>query len=65
MARNIRDLIRDLESAGFVNRGGKGDHRNYVHPRVARPVTVSGKASDDAKHYQEIAVKAAIRESIR
>lgn len=30
--RKIRELIRDLEKAGFVNRGGKGSHRNYEHP---------------------------------
>ena len=42
MPPKIRDLIADLEKAGFVNRGGKGSHRNYVHPMVIKPVTVSG-----------------------
>lgn len=65
MPRKIRELIRDLEGSGFVNRGGKGDHRNFVHPNVAKPVTISGKAGDDAKHYQERAVRAAIEESTR
>ncbi len=65
MPRKIRQLLRDLEAAGFVNRGGKGDHRNFVHPNVAKPVTMSGKPGDDAKHYQEKAVKAAIEESKR
>lgn len=51
------------KSAGFVNRGGKGEHRNFVHPKVTKPVTISGKAGDDAKHHQEKAVKAAIEES--
>ena len=63
MPRKIRELIADLESAGFENRGGKGSHRNYVHPRVARPVTISGRPGDDAKQYQERAVKRAIEES--
>jgi predicted RNA binding protein YcfA (HicA-like mRNA interferase family) len=63
MPRKIRDLIADLQSAGFVNRGGKGSHRNFVHPKVVRPVTISGNLGDDAKRYQERAVKAAIRES--
>jgi predicted RNA binding protein YcfA (HicA-like mRNA interferase family) len=36
MPRKIRELIRDLEAAGFVNLGGKGDHRNFVHPKVAK-----------------------------
>ena len=55
--------MADLEAAGFVDRGGKGSHRNYVHPRVSRPVTLSGKPGDDAKQYQERAVKLAIEES--
>jgi predicted RNA binding protein YcfA (HicA-like mRNA interferase family) len=63
MPRKIRKLISDLEKAGFVNRGGKGDHRNFIHPNVRKPVTIDGKPSDDAKHYQERAVKAAIQES--
>jgi predicted RNA binding protein YcfA (HicA-like mRNA interferase family) len=65
MPRKIRELIRDLETAGFVNRGGKGDHRNFVHPKVTKPVTIAGNLGDDAKHYQEKAVKAAIKESQR
>jgi len=45
---------------GFVDRGGKVGHRNFTHPSVARPVTISGNAGDDAKRYQEKAVTAAI-----
>jgi len=56
---------RDLETAGFVNRGGKGDHRNFVHPKVTKPITISGKLGKDAKHYQEKAVQMAIEESKR
>ena len=63
MPRKIRDLIADLQSAGFINRGGKGSHQNFVHPKVMKPVTLSGKLGDDAKHYQERAVKAAIEDS--
>ena len=63
MPRKIRELIADLESAGFENRGGKGSHRNLVHPNVAKPVTISGKLGDDAKRYQERAIKRAIAES--
>jgi predicted RNA binding protein YcfA (HicA-like mRNA interferase family) len=55
--------MRDLENAGFVDRGGKGNHRNFVHPKVVLPVTISGKPGADAKHYQERAVQAAIKES--
>jgi predicted RNA binding protein YcfA (HicA-like mRNA interferase family) len=32
MPRKIRKLIKDLEMAGFINRGGKGSHRNFIHP---------------------------------
>jgi predicted RNA binding protein YcfA (HicA-like mRNA interferase family) len=63
MPRKIRDLIKDLETAGFVKRAGKGSHRKFVHSRVAKPVIVSGNLGDDAKHYQERAVAAAIEES--
>ena len=56
MPRKIRELIGDLERAGFLNRGGKGSHRNYEHPKGVR-VTVSGHLGDDAKPYQEREVK--------
>ena len=62
MARKIRELMGDLEAAGFVNRGGKGGHRNYQHPKGQR-VTLSGKTGDDAKPYQEKEVRQAIKES--
>ena len=61
MPRKVRELIRDLEAAGFVNRGGS--HRNFVHPKVARPVTLAGSDGRDAKKYQEKAVRVAIREA--
>ena len=63
MPPKVRELIAELERAGFVNRGGKGSHRNFVHPNVAKPVTVSGAPGDDGKHYQERAVRRAIEES--
>ena len=65
MSRKVRELIAELEDHGSVNRGGKGSHRNFTHPRVARPVTISGNAGDDAKKYQEKAVKAAIAEATK
>ncbi|MFZ4397069.1 MAG: type II toxin-antitoxin system HicA family toxin [Kiritimatiellia bacterium] len=52
MPRKVRELLRDLERAGFVSRGGKGSHRNYQHPRGVR-ITISGGLGDDAKRYQE------------
>ncbi|MBC7943846.1 MAG: type II toxin-antitoxin system HicA family toxin [Burkholderiales bacterium] len=62
MPPKIRDLIKELEAAGFVNRGGKGSHRNFVHGEVVQPVTVSGQTGDDAKHYQIRAVRLALKE---
>jgi predicted RNA binding protein YcfA (HicA-like mRNA interferase family) len=59
----VRELIEELQRAGFTDRGGKGNHRNFVHPRISRPITISGKPGDDAKHYQIRAVGAAIKES--
>ncbi|MEI7994874.1 MAG: type II toxin-antitoxin system HicA family toxin [Methylococcaceae bacterium] len=63
MPKKIRELISELEKAGFFNRGGKGSHRNFVHPVVMKSVVISGKMGDDAKKYQERAVEAAIEES--
>lgn len=62
MPRKVRELIRDLERAGFVNRGGKGSHRNFMHPRGLR-ITVSGNPGADAKRYQERDVEQALRET--
>ena len=62
MPRKIRQLIADLQKAGFVNRGGKGSHRNFIHAKGQR-VTVSGKAGDDAKRYQEREVSVQITAS--
>lgn len=52
MPRKIRQLISELEKAGFANKGGKGMR-----------VTISGKLGDDAKPYQEKEVKRKIEES--
>ena len=64
MARKVRGLISDLEKAGFIDRGGKGSHRNYEHPKGLR-VTLSGGLGEDAKPYQEKEVRRAIRETRR
>lgn len=63
MPPKIRELINELQRSGFVDRGGKGSHRNFVHPRLAKPITISGAPGDDAKHYQVRAVRKAIEES--
>ncbi len=62
MPCKIRELIQDLANAGFINRGGKGSHRNYEHPQGIR-ITISGKLGTDARPYQEREVRKAIEES--
>jgi predicted RNA binding protein YcfA (HicA-like mRNA interferase family) len=47
MPPKVRELVADLENAGFADRGGKGSHRNFMHPRVSKPITISGKLGDD------------------
>ena len=62
MPVKIRDLISEPEKAGFVNRGGKGNHKNFVHPKIQKPITISGNPGDDAKHYQIKAVRLGMEE---
>ena len=61
MPKKIRELIQGLKKAGFVDRGGKGSHRNFKHPDGGK-ITVSGKLGQDAKKYQEREVESVIRE---
>jgi predicted RNA binding protein YcfA (HicA-like mRNA interferase family) len=61
MPPKIRELIRQLQSAGFENRGGKGSHRNFTHKKGIR-ITVSVKTGGEAKPYQIKAVKIAVSE---
>lgn len=64
MPRKLRELIRDLRSAGFdeVAGGGKGSHRKFMHPKYPGAVTISGRSGDDAKAYQEQQIRQAIEE---
>jgi predicted RNA binding protein YcfA (HicA-like mRNA interferase family) len=62
MPIKIKQLIKELEQAGFINRGGKGSHRNFIHPKGV-VLTISGKLGDDAMHYQEKEVVKKIKES--
>jgi predicted RNA binding protein YcfA (HicA-like mRNA interferase family) len=62
MPRKIRELIKDLEMAGFVSRGGKGSHCNVIHSSGV-VLTLSGKPGDDAKPYQEKLIKQKIQET--
>ena len=62
MPRKIRQLIKDLEKAGFVDRGGKGSHKNFMHEKGV-VVTISGNPGDDAKPYQERLIRQKIKEA--
>jgi len=63
MPRKIRQLVSDLERAGFaLIPGGKGSHRKFRHPKYSGAVILSGQDGDDAHHYQEKQVRNAIRE---
>jgi len=61
MPKKIRELITILEKAGFANRGGKGSHRNFLHPSGVK-ITLSGKSGSDALKYQEKEVALKIEE---
>ncbi len=63
MPKKVRELITQLEKAGFVDKGGKGSHRKFVHPNVALPIVISGKPGSDARKYQERAVDQALKEA--
>ena len=63
MPRKIRQLVTDIERAGFIRiHGGKGSHRKFVHPKYPGFVLVSGHDGDDAQHYQEKQVRHALRQ---
>jgi predicted RNA binding protein YcfA (HicA-like mRNA interferase family) len=62
MPPKVRDLIIDLMASGCTDRGGKGSHRNFTHPRLSRPITISGNGGDDAKPYQIKAVRQALKD---
>jgi len=62
MPRKIRQLISDLEKHGFMNKGGRGSHRNFVHIKYSYVVVISGQSGADAKRYQEKIVEKAIKE---
>ena len=61
MPPKIRELISQLKSSGFENRGGKGSHRNFTHQKGSK-ITISGQTGDDAKAYQNKEVKKTVSE---
>jgi len=59
MPKKLAQLLLDLAKAGFVNRGGKGSHRNYEHPGGYRLLVSVHKG--EAKPYQQRDIEDAIR----
>ena len=64
MPKKIRELIRELKMAGFIDRGGKGSHRNFMHPSGIA-LTVSGQLGNDAKSYQIKLVREKIEDTLK
>ena len=58
MPKKLARLLRDLDNAGFVSRGGKGSHRNYEHPCGYRLVVTVHRG--EAKPYQQREIEPAI-----
>ena len=59
----VRELIAELKRAGFVERAGKGSHRRFIDPVTGTQVTLSGHSGADARKYQVLAVRKALREA--
>ncbi len=54
MPRKVRQVKADLRALGFYNRGGKGDHTNWIHPALpAMLITVAGQDGQDCQPYNE------------
>lgn len=45
----IRDVIRLVESDGWLLYATRGSHRQYKHMRKSGRVTIAGKPSDEVK----------------
>ncbi len=63
MPRKIRQLKTDLRKAGVYQVSQEGSHTKWKHPLVpASMLILSGHDGDDAKPYQEKAVRDLLRE---
>ena len=63
MPRKIRQLIADLETAGFVHVSTRGRHCKFNHGPTDTTVILSGASGEDARHYKEKDVRQAIERS--
>lgn len=61
MPRKVRELEADLSKEGFTGQPGIGSHRRWVHALYPGHVAISDREGNDAKPYQEKAVRQAIQ----
>jgi len=61
--KKVREMEKLIAKAGWIYRGGKGSHRNWLHPRTGSIVTVCGKAGDDCPKYLEHQINKALEEN--
>ncbi|HVT91013.1 MAG TPA: type II toxin-antitoxin system HicA family toxin [Tepidisphaeraceae bacterium] len=45
----VRELIRLIESDGWILVATRGSHRQYKHPKKAGRVTIAGHFGDDMR----------------
>lgn len=45
----VRDMIREVESLGWVLVGYTGSHRQFKHPTLRGRVTIPGHPNDDLR----------------
>ena len=63
MPRKLRQLKADLQKAGAFQASQEGSHSKWKHPLVpGSTLILSGHDHDDAKQYQEKAVRGSLRE---
>ncbi|MFN0079721.1 MAG: type II toxin-antitoxin system HicA family toxin [Prosthecobacter sp.] len=65
MPRKIRQLISDLNRAGFELDRQKGSHRQFKHQVFPGIITLSGGEGDDAQRYQEKQIAQAIAQTLK
>jgi predicted RNA binding protein YcfA (HicA-like mRNA interferase family) len=61
MPRKLRQLRAELRKAGYALDHTTGDHTILKHPLIPGHVNIAGNDGDDAQHYQEKAVREAVR----
>ena len=63
MPRKLRELIADLQHAGFVREPARGSHRKFRHPNGVTVVLSGHGEGTDALPYQERQVRRMIEVS--